>query len=56
MAALERIPPQLGAPQEAILSPPTTEEEPERAEPHPASREASEVTERRSWWRRIFGQ
>jgi predicted ArsR family transcriptional regulator len=31
------------------------EEAPERAEPRPASGEASEAAERRSWWRRIFG-
>jgi uncharacterized coiled-coil protein SlyX len=51
----ERIP-ELEASSEVSASPETVEEEPERAEPHPASREASEVTERRSWWRRIFGQ
>jgi hypothetical protein len=32
-AALERIPPQLEAPQEARESPQTVEEEPERADP-----------------------
>jgi hypothetical protein len=34
-AALERIPPQLEAPQEARESPQTVDEEPERAEPLP---------------------
>src|SRR5215211_2440181 len=34
--------------------PETVEEEPERTEPHSATGEAQEGTER-SWWRRIFG-
>ena len=32
----------------------TVEEEPERAEPHPATAEAQEGVQR-PWWRRIFG-
>src|SRR5918995_6919414 len=55
MAALERIPPQLEAPQEARESPQTAEEEPERAEPRPATGEAQEGAEHRPWWRRLFG-
>jgi hypothetical protein len=53
-AALERIPPQLEALQEARDSPQTVEEEPDRAEPHSATVEAQEGTQR-PWWRRIFG-
>jgi hypothetical protein len=55
MAALERIPPQLEAPQEASETPETVEEGPERAEPRPATGGAQEGTQRRSWWRRVFG-
>ncbi len=33
----------------------TVEEEPERAEPHSATIEAREGTQRRSWWRRMLG-
>ena len=33
----------------------TVEEEPERAEPHSATIEAQEGTQRRSWWRRMLG-
>jgi hypothetical protein len=55
MAALERIPPQIEAPQEARESPQTAEEEPERAEPRPATGEAQEGAEHRPWWRRLFG-
>jgi hypothetical protein len=36
-------------------SPETLEEEPERAEPHSAMEGAQEGTERRPWWRRMFG-
>jgi hypothetical protein len=53
-AALERIPPQLEAPQEARESPQTVEEEPERAEPDPATRETQEGVQR-PWWRRWWG-
>jgi hypothetical protein len=55
MAALERIPPQLEAPQEARESPQSAREEPESAEPHPATGEAQEGVQRRSWLRRMFG-
>ena len=54
-AALERIPPQLEAPQEARESPQTVEEEPERAEPYSATGGAEEGV-RRPWWRRVFGR
>ena len=50
----ERIP-QLEAPSEARESLQTTEEEPERAEPHSATGGAQEGV-RRSWWRRVFGR
>jgi len=54
MAALERIPPQLEAPSEARESPrEEVEEEPDRAEPHSATRESQEGTQR-PWWRRII--
>ncbi len=33
----------------------TVEEEPDRAEPHSATVEAQEGTQRRSWWRRMLG-
>ncbi len=52
MAALERIPPQLEAPRE---SPDTVEDASEGAEPHSATIEAREGTQRRSWWRRMLG-
>jgi hypothetical protein len=55
MAALERIPPQIEAPQEAPESPETVEEEPERAEPRPATVESQETVQR-PWWRRVFGR
>jgi Helix-turn-helix domain len=55
MAALERIPPQLEAPSEERESPPTVEEEPERAEPYSATGGAEEGV-RRPWWRRVFGR
>jgi len=54
MAALERIPPQLGASSEPRESPQTVEEERERAEPRPATVESQEGAQR-PWWRRIFG-
>jgi flagellar motility protein MotE (MotC chaperone) len=53
-AALERIP-AIEAPQEASEASETVEEEPDRAEPHSATVEAQEGTQRRSWWRRVFG-
>ena len=55
MAALERIPPQLEAPSEARDSPQTVEEQPDRAEPRPATGAAQEGV-RRPWWRRVFGR
>jgi hypothetical protein len=54
MAALERIPPQLEAPQEAPESPETVEDAPARAEPRSSAREAQEGAERRPWWQRLF--
>ena len=47
-ALVERLPPQLEAPQ-------TAAEEPEGAEPRPATEGAQEGSEQRSWWRRWFG-
>jgi hypothetical protein len=55
-AALERISPPRQEPlEEEQESPQTVEEEPERAEPRPATGGAQEGTQRRSWWRRVFG-
>jgi hypothetical protein len=54
MAALERIPPQLEAPQEARESPQTVEKEHDRAEPRPVTVESQESVQR-PWWRRWFG-
>jgi hypothetical protein len=54
-AALERIPPQLEAPQEATGGAERGEEEPERAEPNSATGGAQESVQR-PWWRRIFGR
>ena len=54
MAALERIP-AIEAPQEASETVETVEEAPDRAEPRPATGGAQEVTQPRSWWRRMFG-
>ena len=45
-AALERIPPQLEAPQETRESPQTVEKEPERAEPHSATVESQDDVRR----------
>ncbi len=55
MAALERIPPQLEAPQEAREAPQTVEEAPEGAEPHPDAPGAQEGVQR-PWWRRVLGR
>jgi hypothetical protein len=62
---MDRLP-ELEAPTEPPGSPETVEEEPERAEPHPATVEAQEPSEalggrgsgtaRGSLWRRIFGR
>jgi excisionase family DNA binding protein len=57
-AALERIPPQLEAPQESSEpreSPGTVEEEPERTEPRPDTLEP-QTSPQRPWWRRMFGR
>ena len=54
MAALERIPPQLEAPQEARESPETARGEPEGAGPDSATGGAQGGA-RRPWWRRMFG-
>jgi hypothetical protein len=57
-AALERIPPQLEAPQETRESSQTVEEEPERTKPRPDVPGAQEGVQRsqpRSLWRRIIG-
>ena len=55
MAALERIPPQLEAPQETTEASETFEEKPERAEqPRPGTPGTREGA-RRPWWRRLWG-
>jgi hypothetical protein len=41
-------------PQDSSEASETVEEEPERAEPHPATGGAQEGTQRRSWWRRLI--
>jgi uncharacterized coiled-coil protein SlyX len=48
----ERIP-ELEAPSDASTSSETVEEEPERAEPRPATGEVQEDVQR-PWWRRVF--
>jgi hypothetical protein len=53
-AAMERIPPQLEAPQEATEASEAAEEQQGRGEPHSATGRAQEGV-RRSWWRRVFG-
>jgi hypothetical protein len=56
MAALERIPPQIEAPQEASEAPETVDEQQGRGgEPRPATGEAQEGVQR-PWWRRVFGR
>jgi hypothetical protein len=55
MAALERIPPQIEAPQEARESPQTAEEERERTEPQ-SSTEGRQEGVHRPWWRRVLGR
>jgi hypothetical protein len=52
-AALERIP-AIEAPSEARESPQTVGDEPERAEPRPATGGAQDGVQR-PWWRRVFG-
>jgi len=57
---IERVP-ELEAPasvahaQEATEDAETVEEAPEGAEPRPATGGAQETTQRRPWWRRVFG-
>ena len=53
-AALERVPPQLEAPQETRESPETVEEEPERAPTRSGAGEAEVGGQLRSWLRRIL--
>jgi hypothetical protein len=53
-AALAARVPQLEAPQEPSEAAETVEEEPQRAEPHPATGGAQEGVQR-PWWRRIIG-
>jgi len=53
-AALERVPPQLEAPQETQESPETVEEEPERAPTRSGTGEAEVGGQLRSWLRRIL--
>jgi hypothetical protein len=55
IAALTSRIPAIEAPQEATGGAETAEEEPERAEPRPATGEAQEGAQRLSWWRRVFG-
>jgi hypothetical protein len=54
-AALERIPPQLEAPQESLGAPETAAEGREGAEPRSGTAGTQEGAEPRSWWRRMFG-
>jgi hypothetical protein len=54
MAALERIPPQLEAPQEATEASETVEEEPEGKEPRSDAPSPQDGTQR-PWWRRLIG-
>ncbi len=52
-ALSSRVPELPPAPSQEPLQPPVTDaEEPETAEPRPGT---EEPTERRSWWRRVFG-
>jgi hypothetical protein len=53
-AAMERIP-AIEAPQKSTDASETVEEEPDRAEPRPATAGAQEGA-RRPWWRRVFGR
>ena len=53
---IERVPElEAAAPQEPSEAPQTVEDESEGAEPRPAAGEAQEGTQRRPWWRRVFG-
>ncbi len=51
----DRLAEELSALREAREAPQTDAEEPEGAEPLPATEAAQEAVERRSWWRRWFG-
>jgi hypothetical protein len=55
IAALTSRIPAIEAPQEPSQGAETAEEEPERAEPHPATGGAQEGVQRRPWWRRMLG-
>ena len=55
IAALTSRIPAIEAPQEATGGAETVEEEPQRAEPHPATGAAQEGVQR-PWWRRVFGR
>jgi hypothetical protein len=48
--------PALEAPSEAPEAPERAAEEAERAEPRPATGGDQEGVQRRSWWRRMFGE
>jgi hypothetical protein len=54
LRALERIPPQIEAPQEVRESPQRVEEEPDKAESRSATGGAQEGVQS-PWWRRWFG-
>jgi hypothetical protein len=54
-AALAAKVPELEAPREASGASETAEEEQGRGDPHSATGETQEGTQRRSWWRRMFG-
>jgi hypothetical protein len=54
-AALERIPPQLEAPQEPPEARETPSEPAHREEPFTSEERPQEAAQRRSWWRRVFG-
>jgi Helix-turn-helix domain len=55
IAALTSRIPAIEAPSDERESPETVEGEPERAEPWSAAAEAQASTQRRPWWRRVFG-
>jgi len=52
---LRALEPPQGTPTEPSEAAETVEEEPERAEPHPATGGAQEGAQR-PWWRRVFGR
>ncbi len=57
IAALTSKIPAIEAPTETPEASETAEEEPERAEPRPATVESQEsVAKLRPWWRRVFGR